>query len=58
MEVTVMLGDGIPPKTVARVLSISLKTVEYHWAKAKQMFGLRRYVDACKLCVKYGLITL
>ena len=58
MEVVTMLGDGLPAKAIANKLGISLKTVEYFWAQAKAKLGLRSYVDACKFCLRNGLLKL
>src|ERR1035441_5236057 len=35
------LASGEAPKSVAEKLGVSLKTVEYHWAQVKRIFGFQ-----------------
>jgi DNA-binding NarL/FixJ family response regulator len=58
MQVVTMLGDGLTMKEAALRLGLGKKTVEQHWARARVKLGLRSYVDACKFCLRNGLITL
>jgi DNA-binding CsgD family transcriptional regulator len=38
-------------------MGLSEKTVEYHWAEARKLFGLHTYVDACRFAIRNNLMT-
>ncbi len=57
-DVVVGLANSQTIKEIAIQLSLSVKTVEYHWAMAKVKLGFQCYQDAVKYAIKQGWITL
>lgn len=45
-------------KQIAYITGLSVKTIEYHWAKARVIFGVSSYVGATKLAIQQGWIIL
>ena len=53
-----LIADGLSMKEIADQMGKSLKTAEYHWARAKRHYGFRNYVDATRWAIKNGLVSL
>jgi len=56
MRVLRMIGEGLCIKEIASLLSVSCKTVEYHWGQCKRVYGFRCYQDATHFCLSSRMI--
>lgn len=58
VEVIVGLADGLTIKEIARSWGTTDEAVESAWKRAREKFGLRSHVDALKLALRNGWVTL
>jgi len=55
-EVLKLIAEGHPSKSIASILTISLKTVEHHRANILQKLGMRDRTDLTRYAIKAGLV--
>jgi len=55
-EVLKLIAEGHPSKSIANILTISLKTVEHHRANILQKLGMRDRTDLTRYAIKAGLV--
>lgn len=58
MQVMQMRCSGMHFKAIARALSVTTKTIEYHWAKACRPFKTTDPVVVCHWAICVGLVKL
>lgn len=56
-EVLQLLVEGQTVKEIARTLKISVKTVEFHKTRIKNLLGLKTIADLTKYAIAHGLIS-
>ncbi|RMH36019.1 MAG: DNA-binding response regulator [Nitrospirae bacterium] len=54
-EVLALIGEGKSAKEIARLLSISVKTVEFHKSQMMDALGLRTTADLTRYAVAHGI---
>jgi DNA-binding NarL/FixJ family response regulator len=57
-QVASRIAVGKPIKEVAFELKLSQKTVEYHWAKVRDMLGIQDYVELTHFAIATGMVKL
>ncbi|MBH0200069.1 MAG: response regulator transcription factor [Nitrospira sp.] len=57
-EVLQLVAEGKTAKTIASILNISVKTVEFHKARIMDMLDLHSTADLTKYAVAEGLVSL
>jgi DNA-binding NarL/FixJ family response regulator len=55
-EVLKLIAEGHPSKSIADILTISLKTVEHHRANILQKLGMRDRTELTRYAIRAGLI--
>ena len=55
-EVLKLIAEGHPSKSIAEMLTISLKTVEHHRANILQKLGMRDRTELTRYAIRAGLI--
>ena len=55
-EVLKLIAEGHPSKSIADVLTISLKTVEHHRANILQKLGMRDRTELTRYAIRAGLV--
>jgi DNA-binding NarL/FixJ family response regulator len=55
-EVLKLIAEAHPSKTIARLLSISVKTVERHRANILEKLGMRDRVELTRYAIRRGLV--
>ena len=55
-QVVKLIAEGHPSKTIADLLTISLKTVEHHRANILQKLGMRDRTELTRYAIRAGLI--
>lgn len=55
-EVLKLIAEGHPSRSIAEVLTISLKTVEHHRANILQKLGMRDRTDLTRYAIRAGLV--
>ncbi len=56
-EVLQLVAEGRTRKEIAGILSISVKTVEFHKAELTQSLNLRTVADFTRYAIEHGIIT-
>jgi len=56
-EVLQLVAEGRSRKEIAAILSISVKTVEFHKAELTQELNLRTVADFTRYAIEHGMIT-
>ena len=56
-EVLQLVAEGRSRKEIAGILSISVKTVEFHKAELTQELNLRTVADFTRYAIEHGMIT-
>jgi DNA-binding NarL/FixJ family response regulator len=57
-EVLQLIAEGRSAKEVASVLSISVRTAEYHKARILEALGLETTADLVQYAIRYGIISV
>jgi DNA-binding NarL/FixJ family response regulator len=57
IEVLQLLAEGYSAKEIATILSISLKTVEYHKYRMMEELGIKSLAELVRYAVKRGIVT-
>lgn len=57
LEVLRLMWDGHPNHRIARMLDLSMATVETHRANAYRKLGVKNSISACREALKKGLLT-
>ncbi|HEY6260233.1 MAG TPA: response regulator transcription factor [Nitrospiraceae bacterium] len=57
-EVLRMLADGLPVKTIAKAMGISVKTVEFHKSGIVKKLGVKTASDLTRFALSQGLTQL
>lgn len=57
-EVLQLVAEGKSAKTIASILNISVKTVEFHKARLMDILDLHSTADLTKYAVPEGLVSL
>ena len=55
-EVLKLIAEGHPSKSIAEMLTISLKTVEHHRANILQKLGMRDRTELTRYAIRAGLV--
>jgi DNA-binding NarL/FixJ family response regulator len=55
-EVLKLIAEAHPSKTIAKMLSISVKTVERHRANILEKLGMRDRVELTRYAIRRGLV--
>jgi DNA-binding NarL/FixJ family response regulator len=57
-QVVCGITTGKPIKQIASELKLDNSTVEYHWAKVRDMLGIRDYVELTHFAIATGMVKL
>jgi DNA-binding NarL/FixJ family response regulator len=56
-EVLQLVAEGLSRKEIARILNISVKTVEFHKGKLMRELNLQTVADFTRYAIEHGIIT-